>query len=267
MNPSLVDVAFPWIAYYIRNLCVGFFFSSQFTHPFFALILLRFSHICRTWSVFWNFISAPHSNTKAPIHSQFLLFLCMCWHVCVFFLWCCCCWALSACTSSFRSIERFKPKLQLQSVLSVWHGAHFGTHQLQIVSELLQWKWIQTICYARKMIQQILKVEQRQNRPLANRNCKWIELKSGIFFVVLHCIFFSFSGCAVVCNIVWEVKNMYFNLICWHFLLAHLCCLSSHIIQDHKHEARKQKGVSGLAMTTTKYGTQSSPEEISCTYR
>lgn len=85
MNPSLVDVAFPWIAYYIRNLCVGFFFSSQFTHPFFALILLRFSHICRTWSVFWNFISAPHSNTKAPIHSQFLLFLCMCWHVCVFF--------------------------------------------------------------------------------------------------------------------------------------------------------------------------------------
>lgn len=165
---------------YTKFVC-GFFFLLNSLILFFALILLRFSHICRTWSVFWNFISAPHSNTKAPIHSQFLLFLCMCWHVCVFFWCCCCCWALSACTSSFRSIERFKPKLQLQSVLSVWHGAHFGTHQLQIVSELLQWKWIQTICYARKMIQQILKVEQRQCRSLANRNCKWIELKSGIF--------------------------------------------------------------------------------------
>lgn len=144
MNPSLVDVAFHGLRIIIiictYNTCVSSFFfslsllSRSFEYPFSSSSSF-FSHFTSFFSYlpymirFSKFHFCPHSN-KAPIRSQFLLFLCVLPFILPFF-------AIYLHIFISLTIERFKQKLQLQSVSLFRVRTFWQRTAIEIVSELL----------------------------------------------------------------------------------------------------------------------------------
>lgn len=152
MNPSLVDVAFHGLRIIIiirtYNTCVSlcFFFlsllSRSFKYPFFFF----FSHFTSFFSYlpymirFSKFHFCPHSN-KAPIRSQFLLFLCVAVYSAFF------CYLLAH--LHFAHNWEIQAKITIAKWFTVSRAHILATNGNRNCKWTFAWvKWIQTICYA-----------------------------------------------------------------------------------------------------------------------